>query len=300
MAEKIIQRIDGVLKHINRVQKTMNNVSFEQFSKSDVLPEAISFNIVQIGERMNKLEELLADRYPDLPWKEARKMRNVIVHDYDNVDYEKVYLTSTKDLLALKDSLLKIKDDINHISESSLRTERLVLRPWDDFDADELFELAKEPEIGYWCGWEPHKHIRDTFFALHNFLEIKESYAICLKENGAIIGSVSLKFKPNTDLADKDDECELGFWIGKPYWNKGFATEAAKEITRHGFEDLNASIIWAANFEGNQRSAKVQEKLRFVFRRIVDKADSPQSQTTKKIRVSFLNKEEWLKSNKKN
>ena len=82
MAEKIIQRIDGVLKHINRVQKTMNNVSFEQFSKSDVLPEAISFNIVQIGERMNKLEELLADRYPDLPWKEARKMRNVIVHDF--------------------------------------------------------------------------------------------------------------------------------------------------------------------------------------------------------------------------
>jgi RimJ/RimL family protein N-acetyltransferase len=126
-------------------------------------------------------------------------------------------------------------------------------------------------------------------------LEIKESYAICLKENGAIIGSVSLKFKPNTDLADKDDECELGFWIGKPYWNKGFATEAAKEITRHGFEDLNASIIWVANFEGNQRSAKVQEKLGFVFHHIVDKADSPQSQTTKKIRVSFLNKEEWLK-----
>ena len=75
MASKIVQRIDGILKHIIVVQREMNNISFNDFKKQTLLPDAISFNLAQIGERMNKLEEVLKDKYPDLPWKEARKMR---------------------------------------------------------------------------------------------------------------------------------------------------------------------------------------------------------------------------------
>ena len=57
--------------------------------------------------RMNKLEELLGDKYPNIPWKQARKMRNIIIHDYDHVDFEKVYYTSTKDLPLLKQELFE-------------------------------------------------------------------------------------------------------------------------------------------------------------------------------------------------
>ena len=86
MDDKTLQRIDGVIKHINAVQEHLNGVSFETFKNSRLLIDATSFSIAQVGERMVKLEELLKDKYHDLPWKEARRMRNIIVHEYDNAD----------------------------------------------------------------------------------------------------------------------------------------------------------------------------------------------------------------------
>ena len=265
MAKKIIARIDGILKQINHVQEEINGLSFEEFQNGYLIPEAVSFSVSQVGERMNKLEELIGEQYPNLPWKDARKMRNIIVHDYDNVDFKKVYSTATKDLPILKSELLKIKDEIKHTSEKSLYTARLIIRPWDDFDADELFELAKEPEIGEMCGWEPHKHIRDTFFALHNFLEMDGCFAICLKESGDIIGSIGLSFGNNSNIVESDNECELGFWIGKPYWNNGYATEASKKIVEYAFENLNIAKIWCCYYEENIKSKRVQERLNFEF-----------------------------------
>ena len=186
----------------------------------------------------------------------------------------------------------------NHSNETRLETERLILRPWDDFDAEELFELAKEPEIGFWCGWEPHKHIRDSLFALHNFLEVEESYAICLKESGTLIGGIALKFKGDTDLTDKDNECELGYWIGKPFWNHGYITEAAEEIIRHAFVDKGASIVWVGRYEGNERSKRVQEKLGFVFHHTCNDVEVPQLNVTRIGHVSYLTKEDWLNKRK--
>lgn len=296
MAKRIIGRIDGVLKNIDTVQREMKHVSFAEFKAKSLLPDAISFYLAQIGERMNKLEELLKEQYPNLPWKEARKMRNIIVHDYDNANFETIYQTAVYDLPILKNELIKVKDNINQTSKRTFETERLFLRPWNDYDADELFELAKEPEIGYWCGWEPHKHIRDSFFALHNFLEIDETYAICLKESGYIIGSIALHF--HSDLIEKENECELGYWIGKPYWNNGYVTEAAKEIIKHAFTNLGISTIWVGRYDGNEKSKRVQEKLGFAFHHSCDDVYVTQLKTTRVGHVSLLTKEEWIKTNK--
>lgn len=293
MSEKIIQRIDSAIKQINTAQEELASSSLEVFLKNHFLQDAISFSIMQVGERLNKLESLLSDKYPDLPWKSARAMRNIIAHDYEGVDFKKIYSTAVNDLPVLKEKLSKIKNDIMHISENSLYTKRLILRPWDDFDADELFELAKEPEIGKWCGWKPHKHIRDSFFTLHNFLEVEETYAICLKENNKVIGSIGLHFKDETDMTDKDDECELGYWIGKPYWNNGYATEAAKEIIRHAFEDLNVTNIWCGYYDGNEKSKHVQEKLGFVYHHTTNDVEVRQLNENRVGHVSVLSKETW-------
>ena len=225
---------------------------------------SVSFSISQIGERMIKLEELLSYKYPELPWEKARRMRNIIVHDYDNSNPEIIYNTATRDLEELKNMVYKIKDDIKHISDNSILTERLIIRPWDDLDGDELFELAKDPEIGKRCGWEPHKHMRDTMFVLHNFLEKDGTYAICLQNND-VIGSVGLNFKEDTELANKDDECELGYWIGKPYWGRGYATEACCAIIAYAFDNLGVSTIWCSCFDDNKKSEKVIKKLGFEF-----------------------------------
>ena len=295
MAEKIIQRIDGILKHIDYVQKEINNVSFEDFSNGHLLPEAICFSIAQIGERLNKLEELLSERYPHLPWKEARKMRNIIVHDYDEVNFEEVYITATKDLPVLKKELLNIKDDICEISKNALFTKRLMIRRWDDFDACELFELAKDQEIGYWCGFFPHKHIRDSFFALHNFLEDEETYAICLKENRFVIGSISLS--TGTDLAKNKNERELGYWIGKQYWGNGYATEAVEAVISYIFNNMDVSIIWCGRFEGNEKSKRVQEKLGFTYSYTNKNYYVAQTNQKRICHISYLLKENWKKQN---
>ena len=293
MDEKNLQRLDGIIKHINIVQSRLNGVSFDQFKESSLLIDAISFSIAQIGERMVKLEELLKDKYPDLPWTQARRMRNIIVHDYDHSDPKKVYATATSDLGILKQYFLKIKDDIKHVSDNSLRTKRLIIRPWDDLDADELYELAKEPEIGRWCGWNPHKAVKDSLFVLHNFLEMRETYAICLKENGRVIGSIGLHLKDQTDMTDKEDECELGYWIGKPYWGNGYVTEACKEIINYAFNDLHMTAIWCGYFDGNYRSKRVQEKLGFTYHHKTDGVYVSQLNETRIEHVNLLTLEQY-------
>lgn len=64
-----------------------------------------------------------------------------------------------------------------------------------------------------------------------------ECYAVCLKENGKAIGAIELKLNGHTDMTDRDDECELGYWLGKPFWGQGIMPEATRELLRHAFEE---------------------------------------------------------------
>ena len=296
MDNKVIQRIDGALKQIEGIKDAIAGVSFDEFISTNKIMDVVSFRLIQLGERMIKLEQLLREKYPDLPWSKARTMRNIIVHDYEMANPKIIYDTATKDMDVLKKCFLKIKDDIKHISENSLLTNRLLLRPWDEMDANELYELAKEPEIGFWCGWEPHKDIRDSLFALHNFLEVKDTYAICLKETGSIVGSIGLSF--DSKLINNPNECELGFWIGKPYQRNGFAFEASEEIIRHAFDDLGIELIWCSHYEDNIKSRGLQKKLGFSFCYISDKEEASKTEIGRKRCVNSLSKEKW-KSNYK-
>lgn len=66
-------------------------------------------------------------------------------------------------------------------------------------------------------------------------------------------------------MTEQYDECELGFWIGKPFWGRGYIPEAAAELIRRGFEELGMNKIWCGYYDGNIKSKRTQEKLKFVF-----------------------------------
>ena len=100
---------------------------------------------------------------------------------------------------------------------------------------------------------------------IRNILNTQECYAICEKENGIAIGAVELILNAQTDITERDDECELGYWLGKPFWNKGYMSEAVREMLRHGFNDLAMNTIWCRYYEGNERSKRVQEKAGFIY-----------------------------------
>lgn len=124
-----------------------------------------------------------------------------------------------------------------------LETKRLILRRWEESDAEDLYKYASNPNVGPIAGWPPHQSLDESKDVIKNVLNGKEAYAICLK----------------------DDECELGYWIGKPFWGQGLMPEAANELLRHAFEDIGMSKVWCGYYEGNIKSKRVQEKVGFKY-----------------------------------
>ena len=143
-----------------------------------------------------------------------------------------------------------------------LETKRLILRPWNEDDAEELYNLAKGTEIGPPAGWPAHTSVENSREIIRDVLSADETYAVCLKEDEKPIGSVGLH---RNDLAEKDDEYELGYWIGKKFWGQGLIPEASRELLRHAFNDLNMQTIWCGYYDGNVKSRRVQDKLGFIY-----------------------------------
>lgn len=176
-----------------------------------------------------------------------------------------------------------------------LTTERLILRPWNEGDAEILFEYASDPDVGPPAGWPPHKNIEESMDVIQNVFSGSECYAICEKENGKAIGAVELKLNGHTDMTRRDDECELGYWLGKPFWGRGYMPEAVKELIRHGFEDLGMTTIWCGYYDGNEKSRRVQEKTGFVYHHTCDKVPVPLLNETRIGHTNYMTKEQWKK-----
>ena len=178
-----------------------------------------------------------------------------------------------------------------------LQTERLVLRPWKESDAEDLYEYAKDPDVGPPAGWPPHTSVENSREIIRDFLSAPQTYAVCLKD-GKPIGSIGLKLKDYTDMTDREDECELGYWIGKPFWGQGLIPEAARELLRHAFEALNMGAVWCGYYQGNEKSHRVQEKLGFVYRYTTHNLDVSLLNEKRTGHTSVLTKERWESINK--
>ena len=173
-----------------------------------------------------------------------------------------------------------------------LETERLIFRPWREEDADDLYTYASDPEVGPPAGWPPHTSVENSLEIIRTVLSAPDTFAVCLKENGKPIGSIGFH---RNDLATENDEYELGYWIGKPYWGKGLIPEASREMLRYAFENLKMNRIWCGYYDGNEKSRRVQEKLGFVYQR---KTEGIEVSLLGEIRTGHSNlmtKERWQK-----
>ena len=173
-----------------------------------------------------------------------------------------------------------------------MQTKRLILRPWQEADAESLYAYAKDPDIVLPAGWPPHKSVEDSREVIRYVLSAPQTYAVCLKD-GSPIGSVSLKLKGSTDMTDREDECELGYWIGKPFWGQGLIPEAAEELLRHAFEELGMRAVWCGYYEGNVKSRRVQEKLGFVYQHTTEGLELPLLGERRTGHTMLLTKERW-------
>ena len=176
----------------------------------------------------------------------------------------------------------------------TLQTNRLILRLWCETDAEDLYTYASDPEVGPPAGWPPHTSVDNSRQIIRDVLSRPETYAVCGKD-GKIIGSIGLHLKGSTDMTDRDDECELGYWLGKPFWGQGLIPEAARELLRHAFEDLGMRTVWCGYYEGNEKSRKVQEKLGFVYQYTTEGLDVTLMRELRTGHTNRMTRERWQK-----
>lgn len=179
-----------------------------------------------------------------------------------------------------------------------LNTERLILRPWRDSDAEILYKYASDAEVGLPAGWSPHGSVEESRTVIKRVLSAPETYAICDRESGEPIGSIGLKCGKNTDMTEREDECELGYWIGRPFWGQGLVPEAARELLRRAFEDLAMRAVWCGYYDGNLKSRRVQEKLGFEYHHTTEGIYVSLLDEIRTGHAMLLTREAWESMNK--
>lgn len=172
-----------------------------------------------------------------------------------------------------------------------LETERLILRPWEGADAEECYKYAKDPRVSPIAGWSAHTSVEHSRQVIRDVLMVPEAYVIVLKESGLPVGSIGLHF--HSDLAKKDDEAELGYWLGVPCWGQGLVLEAASELLRYAFENLKLSRVCCGYYDGNEKSKRVQEKLGFKYQWTTEEVPVPQMGEIRKGHVNLMTIEDW-------
>jgi len=143
----------------------------------------------------------------------------------------------------------------------TLETERLILRAWKIDDADDFYEYAKHPEVGLNGGWEPHTSKDVSLKIIQYFIGENDIWAIVLKENNKVIGSLGLH--SDSKRAGINVK-ELGFVVSAEYWGRGIATEASKRAIIHAFDDLNLDLLSTYHKSFNTRAKRVIEKCGFT------------------------------------
>ena len=174
-----------------------------------------------------------------------------------------------------------------------LETSRLILRPWKETDAEILYQYAKNPLVGPAAGWPIHTSVENSRQIIRDVLTADETYAVTLKGEGKAIGCIGLMIGDKSSLGIGEDEAEIGYWIGEPYWGQGLIPEAARELVKYAFDELNLTALWCGYFDGNDKSKRVQEKCGFRFHHTEPNKEWPLINATKTQHITHITKKEW-------
>ena len=145
-----------------------------------------------------------------------------------------------------------------------METDRILLRPWRESDAATLFKYASDPEVGPRAGWPPHKSVEESLEIIRTVFRTETMWAVELKETGEAIGCVGYLPAAAANLEIPSDQCEVGYWIARPYWGKGICTEAMRLVVDYCLNEKGFSVLWGTYFPSNPASGRVMEKCGFA------------------------------------
>lgn len=144
----------------------------------------------------------------------------------------------------------------------TLETDRLLLRPFCPADAVAVAALAGDWDIVRMTARIPHPYtteMAEAWISSHvPSRQSGEEHVFCIERDGEVIGCIGLQ-------KSRDAVYELGYWLGKAWWGKGLATEAAKRVIRFAFEELDAGGLLSGHLADNPASGRVLEKCGFRY-----------------------------------
>jgi RimJ/RimL family protein N-acetyltransferase len=125
-------------------------------------------------------------------------------------------------------------------------------------DAARVSLLAGDYDVACMTGTIPHPYSEQMAAEwIGGALQGEEGVVFMIEREGTVIGCTGYRaFGP--------DHAELGYWIGKPYWSRGYATEAAQALIAHAFDADGFDYLKAGHFDDNPASERVLRKLGFV------------------------------------
>jgi putative acetyltransferase len=150
-----------------------------------------------------------------------------------------------------------------------INTRRLLLRRFKLSDLGDFYEYAKNPNVGPNAGWDFHKSKEESLSILKNFILSDEVWAIELKSENKVIGSIGLH---KDRKRDNKDAKMLGYVLSENYWGQGFATEASKAIIDYAFIELSVDVLSVYHYPFNERSKNVILKCGFNHEGVLRKA----------------------------
>ena len=145
-----------------------------------------------------------------------------------------------------------------------METERILLCPWQDSDAETLFKYASDPEVGPRAGWPPHQSVEESLEIIRTVFNAEGMWAVIWKETSQPIGCVGYLPAAASNLKIAEDQAEVGYWIARPFWGKGICTEALRLVIGYCFNEKGFTVLWGDYFPSNPASGRVMEKCGFV------------------------------------
>lgn len=171
-----------------------------------------------------------------------------------------------------------------------LETERLILRPFEEQDAADLYEYASDSRVGPDAGWPVHKSLEESREIIATVFAAPNTFALVDKPSGKVIGSAGFVDRHQALLPAPDDE--IGYALNPTYWGRGLVPEAVRELLRYGFEDLGLASIWCGHYDFNAKSRRVVEKCGFLYRFTGEAYVELMDETRTELHYA-LTKEEW-------
>lgn len=173
---------------------------------------------------------------------------------------------------------------------SQLETKRLILRPFEEGDAEMLFSYARDPRVGPPAGWKPHESLEESREIIRTVFAAPNTFAVVDRASGKVIGSAGFTGKTREEFPQKNDE--LGYALSPAFWGRGLMPEAVSELLRYAFEELGLAAVWCSHYSDNPQSQRVIEKSGFSFQMEETVVDGPTGQE-KPTKFYVLTREMW-------